>query len=261
LSDLHRNATKQTAYQPLDGYGIEGDRACHLHATKRIAYRLLGVYGLEEVLAPARGVSSYRVCHCNAQALYACRRCPWVETMFDAGHCSAINSIPLPTGATPMSGSSFTLLCQSNAKKKKDPIEEDLEEVYSAIQDLLTNFFEAHLTNEAEAAMWEDIDTCAGTLAELDCEQLKAGQLTFIFHDSWRGGAEAAEHWYRVALSRREKELKGILSLVGLSLKAGELKALLKEDHTKPLVEVQGKIFALEDDGTPILAEGESFDL
>jgi hypothetical protein len=159
-----------------------------------------------------------------------------------------------------LSGFSFTLQA-TPLKKKRSLNEEEREEIHSAITELLSEFFEEHLTNEADAALWEDIDACAGTLAELDCDELKKARVTFVFHDSWRGGAEAAEHWYRLAIHHKKEALNEILAEVGLQIKAPEFDALLREANNKPLAEVSGQLYALEDDGAPILAEGEELTL
>jgi hypothetical protein len=158
-----------------------------------------------------------------------------------------------------MSGSGFTLTCQR--KRKKAPTEEECEELYQGIQELITSFFEENLTNDAEAAMWEDIAACADTLAELRADELEMGRVSFVFHDFWRGGAEAAEHWYRLALASEATALCKLLAGAGFSITPKEIEALRDGDHTKPLAEVQGKIFAIEDGGVPIVAEGEALTL
>lgn len=158
-----------------------------------------------------------------------------------------------------MSGSGFTLTCQR--KKKQAPTQQELDALYQGLQELVASFCEENLTSDAESAMWEDIDACADTLAELRADELAMGRICFVFHDSWRGGAAAAEHWYRWALATEATALRKLLAEAGFSIAANALAALRAAGHTRPLAELQGRIFAIEIDGSPSLAEGESLTL
>jgi hypothetical protein len=146
----------------------------------------------------------------------------------------------------------------SPLKKRRAISEDDAEEVGGEIVAIITAFLEQKLTRKAEAKMLEDIDIDSGTLAEFDYAALQKTRLTFRFHSHWQGGAEAAEHWYYLALMRCKEAINTQLKVVDFHIEDQEFATLQREIKTRPLVTSNGTMFALDKGGAPMLVEGES---
>ena len=156
-----------------------------------------------------------------------------------------------------MSATTVTLKL-SPLKKKRAISEDDAEELGGEIVTMLTAFLEEKLTRAAEAKMLEDIDACAESLVEFDYAALQKTRLTLHFHEHWLGGAEAAGHWYSIALMKCKDALNERLKAVDFQIEEHEITALQRESKTRPLVTINGSIFALDKNGAPLPAEGET---
>ena len=145
----------------------------------------------------------------------------------------------------------------SPLKKRRAISEDDAEEVGGEIVAIITAFLVEKLTREAEAKMLEALDIDSGTLAEFDYAALQKTRLTFRFRSDWQGGAEAAEHWYHMALMRCKEAINARLKVVDFHIEEQEFVTLQREIKTRPLVTINGSMFALDKEGAPMPAEGE----
>jgi hypothetical protein len=140
--------------------------------------------------------------------------------------------------------------------------EEAWEELFDAVNGILTHYLEQHLRRDAEARFLEDID--AGGVVELNPDATEQGRLMFLFNDSWAPGAEAAEHWYTLALAACFDDVEKALGKRGFKSKrpprdVGALAS--KATGTLPFVVIGEELAGVREDGELLLTEGVTLEL
>ena len=101
--------------------------------------------------------------------------------------------------------------------EESDLDEEGWEELFDEVNGILTDYLEKNLRRPAEAVFLEAID--AGCVVEIDCDGFEDQRLTFRFNDSWAIGAEAAEHWYALAMAACHGKVERAIGKRGFRLK------------------------------------------
>ncbi|MDY7227150.1 hypothetical protein [Hyalangium rubrum] len=152
-------------------------------------------------------------------------------------------------------------------KPKKPSQEPELddeawEELFDEVNGLLSAYLEKHLRRAAEAGFLEDID--AGCVVELDHEDCENGRLTFRFNDSWALGAEAAAHWYTLALAACFDEVETVLGKRGFKSKRlrRDVSALARKGTgTLPLVAIGTELVGVDKRGELMSTEGVELEL
>jgi hypothetical protein len=146
--------------------------------------------------------------------------------------------------------------------KEPDLDDEAWEELFDKVNGILTGYLEKHLRRDAEAGFLEDID--AGCVVELDHDDCENGRLTLLFNDSWALGAEAAEHWYTLALAACFDDVEKALGKRGFKSKTprGDVGELARKGTgTLPLVVIGSELAGIGKDGTLMVTEGVKLEL
>jgi hypothetical protein len=161
-----------------------------------------------------------------------------------------------PMGATAIS-------LELEAKSEDSELDQEAwEELFDEVQGILTNYLEENLSRPAEAGFLESID--AGCMVEPDCDDFEDARLTFLFNDSWAIGAEAAEHWYALAMAARRDEVAQAVGRQGFTLKnpPQDVAELADEGTgTLPLLAIGDEIVGVGEDGELSVTEGVSLGL
>jgi hypothetical protein len=124
------------------------------------------------------------------------------------------------------------------------------------------DYLEKNLQRPAEAGFLEAID--AGCVAEADCDDFENQRLTFLFNDSWAIGAEAAEHWYALALAACHGKVERAVGKQGFQLKnpSQDVTDLaMNGTGTLPLLAIGDELVGVSQDGEIMVTEGTSLKL
>lgn len=168
--------------------------------------------------------------------------------------------LPRPYGY-PMGATSFSVKLSALKRRRRLLTEDEAETLQTGIEGVIHDFLEARLTRAADLSMLEDIEACAAELVELDCDELRRGKLTFHIHAHWRSGAEAAEHWHRLAIAATAGALDEVVQRVGYRLATEQARQLVAQGTSRPLALIDERLFALDEEGAPLTAEGEMLKL
>jgi hypothetical protein len=146
--------------------------------------------------------------------------------------------------------------------QEPDLDEEAWDELFDRVNGILTQYLKKHLRRDTEARFLEDID--AGCVVELDHDDCENGRLTLLFNDGWALGAEAAEHWYTLALAACFDDVEKVLGKRGFTSKnpredVGELAR--KGTGTLPLVVIGTELAGVGADGALMATEGVTLEL
>lgn len=141
--------------------------------------------------------------------------------------------------------------------EESDLDEEGWEELFDEVNAILTEYLEENLRRPAEAGFLEAID--AGCVVEADCDDFENQRLTFLFNDSWAIGAEAAEHWYALAIATCRDKVERVLGKQGFQLKhpSQDVTDLAANGTgTLPLLAIGDEIVSVGEDGELTMTEG-----
>jgi hypothetical protein len=146
--------------------------------------------------------------------------------------------------------------------EESDLDQEAWEELFYEVHGLLTDYLEENLRRPAEAGFLEDID--AGCVVEANCDDFENGRLTFLFGDSWPIGAEAAEHWYALAMAACRDQVEQAVGERGFTLTSPvEDVAELARKGTGglPLLAIGNEIVGVYENGELSVTEGVNLEL
>lgn len=136
------------------------------------------------------------------------------------------------------------------------------EELFDEVNAILTDYLEENLRHPAEAGFLEAID--AGCVVEAACDDFENQRLTFLFNDSWAIGAEAAEHWYALAIAACHGKVERALGEQGFQLKhpTQDVTDLATNGTgTLPLLATGDEIVGVGKDGELTVTEGVKLEL
>lgn len=156
----------------------------------------------------------------------------------------------------PMGASALSLDLEATSEES-DLDEEAWEDLFYEVSGILTSYLEENLRRQAEAGFLESID--AGCVVEADCDDFENRRLTFLFNDSWAIGAEAAEHWYALALAACHGQVAQVVGKHGFALQnpIQNLAELAREGTgTLPLLAIGNEIVGVYEDGELSVTEG-----
>ena len=157
----------------------------------------------------------------------------------------------LPMGATALS-------LELEAKSEESDLDEEgWEELFDEVNAIVTDYLEKNLRRPAEVGFLEAID--AGCVVEADCDDFENQRLTFLFNDSWAIGAEAAEHWYALALAACHGKVERVVGKQGFQLKhpTQDVTGLATNGTgTLPLLAIGDEIVGVGEDGELTVTKG-----
>jgi hypothetical protein len=155
------------------------------------------------------------------------------------------------------------LSLELEAKSEESELDEEgWEALFDKVTAILTDYLEKNLRRPAEAGFLEAID--AGCVVEANCDDFGNQRLTFLFDDSWALGAEAAEHWYALALAACHGKVERAVGKQGFQLKhpSQDVTALATNGTgTLPLLAIGDEIVGVGEDGELTMTEGVNLTL
>jgi hypothetical protein len=149
------------------------------------------------------------------------------------------------------------------AKSEDSDLDQEAwETLFYEVNDILTGYLEENLRRPAEAGFLDAID--GGCVVEADCDDFVNARLTFFFGDSWAIGAEAAEHWYALAMAACRGQVEQVIGEQGLALKnpiEDVVELARKGTGGLPLLAIGNEIVGVYEDGEVSVTEGVSLAL
>jgi hypothetical protein len=141
--------------------------------------------------------------------------------------------------------------------EESDLDEEGWQGLFDEVNVILTDYLEENLRRPAEAGFLEAID--AGCVVEANCDDFGNQRLTFLFNDSWAIGAEAAEHWYALALAVCHGQVQRAVDKQGFQWKNPRQDVTdlaMNGTGTLPLLAIGDEIVGVGKDGELTVTEG-----
>ena len=160
-----------------------------------------------------------------------------------------------------MGATALSLELEANSEEC-DLDEEGWEELLDNVNLIVTDYLEENLRRPAEAGFLEASD--AGCMVEADCDDFENQRLTFLFNDSWAIGAEAAEHWYALAVAACHGQVERAVGKQGFQLKhpSQDVTDLATNGTgTLPLLAIGDEIVGVGKDGELTVTEGVNLTL
>jgi hypothetical protein len=156
----------------------------------------------------------------------------------------------------PMGATALSLELEAKSEES-DLDEEGWEELFENVNLIVTDYLERNLRRPAEAGFLEAIE--AGCIVEADCDDFENQRLTFLFNDSWTIGAEAAEHWYALALAACRGKVERAVGEQGFQWKnpSHDVTDLATNGTgTLPFLAIGDELVGVSEDGELTVTEG-----